>query len=523
MADGISRRDFLNGVALTIAAGLTPAAQLSAQTSATAPYPPALTGLRGHHPGSFETAHAMREGKTFALDGVPVAEHYDLVVVGGGISGLAAAWYYRQRVGRNARILVLDNHDDFGGHAKRNEFHLDGRLIIGYGGSESLQSPKSDFSPVAKRFIKNLGIEVDRFETAFNRRFYPSLGLSRALFFARETFGRDALVTGDPMTMLADDLSSDLLNSRPMRDFVADFPISEKGKAELLALYARDRDPLAGKTPEQKIKTLRITSYRDYLIKICGVGEEVANCFQGRTLDFFALGCDAISAWTAREAGYPGFGGLGLPRPESAKLTEPYIYHFPDGNASLARLMVRALVPGVAPGTSMDDVVLARFDYDKLDRAANRVRIRLNSTCVHVRNRERQVEIAYVRNGAVERVSADHAVLACFNMMIPHLMPNCRTRSARRWHRTSRRRWSIPTWWCATGSPGSRSRSTRSRRRPRSTAASSSTIRSTSAAIATRATQRSRSACTWCMSRASRTRGSTPATSSASAARSSSR
>jgi spermidine dehydrogenase len=176
-------------------------------------------------------------------------------------------------------------------------------------------------------------------------------------------------------------------------------------------------------TAGQKIKTLRTTSYRDYLIKICGVGAEVANCFQGRTLDFFALGCDAISAWAAREAGYPGFDSIGLPPPEGAKLTEPYIYHFPDGNASLARLMVRALVPDAAPGHSMDDVVLARFDYGRLDRPDNRVRIRLNSTCVNVRNRAQQVEVAYVRNDKIERVSADHVVLACFNMVIPYLMP----------------------------------------------------------------------------------------------------
>jgi spermidine dehydrogenase len=418
MADGVSRRDFLNGVALTIAAGLTPAAQLAAQ----APYPPALTGLRGHHPGSFEVAHGFREGKTFAIDGLAVAEHYDLVVVGGGISGLAAAWFYRQRI-PDARILVLDNHDDFGGHAKRNEFDLDGRLFIGYGGSESLQSPKAEFSPVAKRLIESLGIDVDRFDSAFERKFYPGLGLSRAVFFDRETFGRDALVTGDPMSTVADDLAPDLLNAKSVRDFVADFPISEKGKAELIGLYEQKDDPLAGKTAEQKIKTLKTTSYRDYLIRTCGVGAEVANCFRGRTLDFFALGCDAVSAWAAMQTGYPGFGGLGLTPPKSAALAEPYIYHFPDGNASLARLMVRALVPGVAPGNSMDDVVLAKFDYGKLDRAANKVRIRLNSTCVHVRNRGRKVDVGYVRDGRTERITADHAVLACFNMVVPYLMP----------------------------------------------------------------------------------------------------
>src|SRR5262245_46324288 len=127
MADGVSRRDFLSGIALPIAAGRPPAAQLAAQ----APYPPALTGLRGHHLGSFETAHALRDGAAFPIDGAPVEGHYDLVVVGGGISGLSAAWFYRQRKGPDARILILDNHDDFGGHAKRNEFTLDGRLFIG--------------------------------------------------------------------------------------------------------------------------------------------------------------------------------------------------------------------------------------------------------------------------------------------------------------------------------------------------------------------------------------------------------
>ena len=133
----ITRRDFLNGMALTVAAGLAPAEQLAAQPSR---YPPALMGLRGHHAGSFETMHALaRDKTTFDFGKMPFEETYDLVVVGGGISGLSAAWFYK-REKPNARVLILENHDDFGGHAKRNEFTLDGRRIIGYGGSQSLQS-----------------------------------------------------------------------------------------------------------------------------------------------------------------------------------------------------------------------------------------------------------------------------------------------------------------------------------------------------------------------------------------------
>ncbi len=415
----ISRRDFLNGVALTVAAGLTPAAQIAAEPLR---YPPALTGLRGQHAGSFETAHAQaREGKRFPLDRLPVEERYDLVVVGAGISGLAAAAFYRRAAGPSARILILDNHDDFGGHAKRNEFTLDGRLVIGYGGSESIDSPKTRYSDVAKGLLRDLGVEIERFETAFERALYPSLGLSRGVFFAREAFGRDLLVAGEPPAGGIDERSRRLANAKPLGEFVAAFPISSASKAQLLALYDDARDPLAGKTAEEKLEILKRTSYRDYLTGPCGCSEEVANCFQGRTLGFFGLGCDAVPAADARELGYPGFDGLRLST--QAPTREPYIYHFPDGNASLARLLVRSLVPDVAQGHTMDDVVLAAFDYGKLDRDGQGVRIRLDSTCVDVRNAGDSVLVGYVRAGVPRRVEAKHAVLACFHMVIPHIMP----------------------------------------------------------------------------------------------------
>ena len=414
----ISRRDFLNGMALTIAAGLTPAAQIAAEP---ARYPPALTGLRGQHAGSFETAHAQARGAGFALDGLPVEERYDLVVVGGGISGLSAAWFYRRAAGPSARILVLDNHDDFGGHAKRNEFTLDGRRVIGYGGSESIDSPNTKYSEVAKGLLRDLGVTVERFETAFERTLYPSLGLARGTFFAREAFGRDMLVAGEPPAGGIDEAGRRLANAKPFAEFVSAFPVSDASKAQLIALYDATRDPLAGRTVEEKIELLRRTSYRDYLTKVCGLSEEAANCFQGRTLGFFGLGCDAVPAADARDLGYPGFAGLGLPGRTGAR--EPYIYHFPDGNASLARLLVRALVPAVAAGNSMDDVVLAAFDYGALDREGQAVRIRLDATCVDVRNTGDGVELAYVRAGAAYRVSAKHAVLACFHMVVPHIMP----------------------------------------------------------------------------------------------------
>jgi spermidine dehydrogenase len=418
----ISRRDFLNGMALTVASGVTPALQIAADPGR---YPPALTGLRGQHPGSFEVAHEIvRTRNRHPIDGLAVEESYDLIVVGGGISGLAAAWFFRRAAGANARILVLDNHDDFGGHAKRNEFTLDQRRIIGYGGSQSIQSPRTLYSNVAKGLLHDLGVDVAQFETAFDRRLYSSLGLSRGVFFAREAFGRDVLVPGDATAIAADGLPRRFINSKPLDELVATFPISDASKTQLLALYDGTRDPLAAKSDEEKLKLLKAISYRDYLIKICGCSEEVANCFQGRTLGFFGLGCDAVPAADLRAMGYPGFASLGLPADTHAEWKEPYIYHFPDGNASLARLLVRSLVPGVAPGHTMDDIVLAPFDYDALDRRGQNVRIRLDSTCIDVREAGGTVFVGYVRAGAAHRIEAKHVVLACFHMIIPHIMPD---------------------------------------------------------------------------------------------------
>jgi spermidine dehydrogenase len=273
------------------------------------------------------------------------------------------------------------------------------------------------WSEAAKGLLRDLGVEISRFDTAFDRGFYSSLGLSRGVFFDRETFGRDALVAGDPL------LSRGAEQNPQLANFVAAMPMADASKQQLRSLYDPARDPLAGKSAEEKIEILKRTSYRDYLIKFCGCSEEVANCFQGRPLGFFGLGSDAVAALDLRSFGYPGFAGLKLPADDHPEWSEPYIYHFPDGNASLARLLARALIPGAAPGNTMDDIVLARFDYDALDRGDNDVRIRLQSTVIDVRQSGDAVHIGYVSAGAPHRVAAKHAVLACFHMMIPYVMP----------------------------------------------------------------------------------------------------
>ncbi len=406
----ITRRDFLNGVGVGLGAALLPKAAFAESASAqdlAGYYPPALTGMRGSHPGSFDVAHALRDGAEF--EGEDSGERYDLVVVGGGISGLSAAHFFREAAGPKARVLVLENHDDFGGHAKRNEFTIDGRAVIGYGGTMLIEAP-GGYPPVAKKLMRDLGIDMNRFNDAFDRELYSSLGLTDAVFFNEETFGRDHLAVGD----------------RGDPDIVDGTPLSSEGRADLARLIRNDRHYLNGMTREEQIDYLGNTSYETYLRDKGGFGDEAIMAISATPRGVWAIGVDAFPARAAWSSGYPGFGDLDLGIYSYAgESNEPNIFHFPDGNATVARLLVRHLVPGSAPGNTMDDIVTARFDYGALDDAASPVRIRLNSTVVRVRHEQDKlsnpVEVTYVRDGKASRVTAKRVVMACYHAIIPRL------------------------------------------------------------------------------------------------------
>jgi len=266
----ISRRDFLNGVALTAGASLVRPGSLfglegldDAPEKAPGYYPPALTGLRGSYEGSYAAAHELRDGRFWptAAAAIDTGEEYDLVVVGGGISGLSAAHFFRQRAGRPVRILVLDNHDDFGGHAKRNEFREAGRTLIGYGGTFSIDSP-APYSAVAKGLIDDLGIDVGRWERVVDGGLYGSLGLGRGVFFAKETFGADRLL---PMPGRGgDDEGADASSAAsPWTRFMAEAPLSERAKHDLRRLHRERKDYMPGlPSAEKKARLARMSSSR---------------------------------------------------------------------------------------------------------------------------------------------------------------------------------------------------------------------------------------------------------------------
>jgi spermidine dehydrogenase len=418
----ISRRDFLNGVALSLAAGtsLLPLEALAQASGVPDYYPPLLTGLRGSHVGSFEIAHAAAmAGANFGRPDEQTDATYDLVVVGGGISGLAAAYFYLQQEGADKKVLVIDNHDDFGGHAKRNEFHVDGQELIGYGGSQSMESP-GQYSKQAKQLLRDVGVEVDSFYDYFDRDYFQRQGLGPAIYFSREEYGKDQTLPN----AMGDFRRA--FDSTDLKKVIEMYPISDESKQSFASLLESEEDYLAGMSNSDKIELLRSISYTDFLRDHIGATEEVVTIVRDRVNGYWGFGLDALSALEGWRMEQPGTGGLALNLGQDSfwSSEEPYIFHFPDGNASIARALVRALIPDALPGATMPELVLGKVDYSTLDRTSNGVKVRLNSTAVDVRHTPDQshVDVTYIRSGKPERVRGRHVIMACYNTVIPHIV-----------------------------------------------------------------------------------------------------
>ena len=421
----ITRRDFLNGVALTIGGAAATCRRLR---------PSRFRRRDKRQPaGACRASRPQRDGdERDALDPrrrllghrsrarSRPARSYDLVVVGGGISGLAAALLYRQQAGEQAKILILENNDDFGGHARRNEFKAsNGKTIFGYGGSQSLQTP-SYFSPLVNKVLEDVGIDLATFEEWYDAAWHEERGLGEAVFFAKEVFGTDVLV---PKTESA-------------AEWVPNTPLNDKAKRNLIELIDAPPDYLPGKTREEKFEILSQTTYADFLTKICGYDPQLVDYFQNTTEAYFGCGIDGVTALDAWGNYDPGFDGMDLgdmpyktmsPSGRLA-LTDPdeYIHHFPDGNASVARAFVRKLIPAAQPGTTMEELFLQPVDYSKLDLPDSATRLRLNASVVRVKHdgppeTAASVTLTYLEDGKMKTVKAGHVVLACWHRVIPHI------------------------------------------------------------------------------------------------------
>ena len=416
MLKPIRRRDFVQGAAVATGAALT-AGSLSASDfwgdqsespgAIRADYPPVKTGMRGSHPGAYEVAHALgRDGAKFAKP-AEAAEHHDLVVVGAGISGLAAAYFYRQQMGSSAKILLLENHDDFGGHAKRNEFHQSGEMVLSLGGTHNLEWWK--FSDVVNRLLSELGVDPHAMRREMTFEYGRDAPNSPAMWFDADTYGESRLI---PNFSLRNHLT---------REQIDQIPISVEGRKSLLRLYSSDISH--SKLSEAELETLLSEiSYPDFLREYAGLTEDAVQLFDKDQHGSYGLEMRALSAAEAIWEGYPGAHLFGQDW-EVDDFQYP-VAMWPDGNASLARLLVAKLIPEVAPEADALNIAAANFDYSRLDQSANNVRLRLNATVVNTENTETGVSVTYASSGKIRRVTARHSVLACYHSIIPHLCPS---------------------------------------------------------------------------------------------------
>lgn len=436
----LQRRDFLNGSLLALGSLALPPLALGQQLEQLISndyYPPILQGIRGSHPGSFEVAHALAMyGQKEWPAGEKLSESsYDLVVVGAGISGLAAAKFYQQAMGTKAKILILDNHNDFGGHATRNEFELHGKTYIGYGGSQSLESP-SEYSSSAKDLLKDLGLKLEHFKTAYDQSFFNKHGLKAVTYFDKQTYGRNQIVPYSLTEAIFYEIPGLVKSKMSTRRAVQQMPLEEEAKKQLLKLLQTDSKFLGTMSWDDFQAMSWNYPYYDYLKDKLQISHpQVFQLLRMLPAGDYGSGADSISLLEAAELDLPG---INLEKvlttfdrwmlEMSMEEEEPYIFHFPDGNATISRLLVRDLIPAVAPGKTQEDIVLARFNYQNLDQDGANVRLRLNSTVVNATHagpvdKANKVNLTYVQNGKSYQVQANHCVMAGYNRMIPHLVP----------------------------------------------------------------------------------------------------
>jgi spermidine dehydrogenase len=421
MNRSISRRDFLNSTLLASGSLLMTSAaplQLLAEEEDWTGY----GGIGEYSKSNGNTlevlaaGHRIRDGEFDRLpaDVIDTGEIFDCVIVGGGISGLAAALFFLRKGGRNRTCLVLDNHPVFGGEAKRNEFMVDGHRLMAHQGSAVyfVQYPHSFLA----RFYESIGLKEPRLqyqkwagpakEMALSKTPYDMVGAEPATYglFFGEKFGQK------PGTWLVDPWGKKLQGA----------PISESARTELLKW--REGPRTEEKRPQYfgdaVSRDLDSITLEEHMMRRFGISREMIRNFLSPVEGGGSgLGPDVLSAYADYAAD--------MLHPLQSDDTDQM---FPGGNTGIARLMVKTLLPhSIAGDSSLEAVCRNQINFAALDQPRSPARIRLDSTAVWVKHdgdpeKSESISILYTRQGKTYRLKARTAVMAGGGWTTKHIV-----------------------------------------------------------------------------------------------------
>jgi spermidine dehydrogenase len=417
MDQNITRRDFLNATLLASGSLLLSPVSPAKLLGASAPDDD-WTGYggvgdyansNGNTRAVLEAGHRIRDGafEDTPANVIETGETYDCVIIGGGISGLAAALIFQRQAGEGKTCLVIDNHPIFGGEAKRNEFLVDGHRLIGHQGSALFQVnyPHS----FIERFYESIGLKAPRLEYQKWGGSGPEIPLTTTPYLASAPYGLFfGAKFGQPQGLWLTD---------PWGKKLEGAPISAKTREELLRYQSPDQ---AAQEPQYRgdaiSRRLDTITLEDYVIERYGISRETVRTFLSDEGGAFGLGPDALSGYTAYA--FDGLGALADAEPQM----------FPDGNSGIARLITKTLIPeSIAGQHSLEDVCRNNVNFAALDHAGEAARIRLDSTAVWVKHegdpaKSKFVNIAYTRGGKVFGVKARSVVMAGGSWTTKHIV-----------------------------------------------------------------------------------------------------
>jgi spermidine dehydrogenase len=424
----ITRRDFLGSTLLGAGAalldGATPAQILAAAAEDDWTGYGGIGDYRQSNGNTFEVlqaGHKMRDGayRSLLADPIDTREIYDCVVVGGGISGIAAALFFQRHTGIGKTCLILENHPIFGGEAKQNEFEVDGKRLIAHQGSAIYLVPYPH-SFIA-RFYDSIGLHTPKLsyqkwsgaqpEMTVGRTPYESAGLSHGqyAFWFGAKFGQK------PGMWIVDPVGKKLQGA----------PISENTRKELLHWFS------GGTSAESKFEPPKYE------------GDEISRRLDAITLEQHIMQRSGLSKETIRtflspvEGGGSGLGpdALSAYCDYAADLLHPLddgsgeeVQMFPGGNTTIARLMAKTLIPSCIDGPATVEAVSRNIVKPAaLDAPGAAARMRLSATALSVHHdgdpaKAEFLTIAYAKDGKVFRVKARSAVVAGGSWTAKHIV-----------------------------------------------------------------------------------------------------